>query len=150
MFHLFLFSWNLCCMPICTMFVSWRWPLLLDRWPSIRVTSLAVTSGRQSDIVEEDASGAHLEAWYILTLVLALLKKLFTSIRNFDQLGVVLCRKRPNVLILGILYFCCKLYYFGNSKRKLIIVLFYSWWVLRYIYYFKRKKRYSYFHWDFC
>jgi len=63
-----------------------------------------VTPGRQSDIVEEDVGGAQLEACYIPTLVLALLRKLFTSIRNFDQLGVVLGRKRQNVLLLGILY----------------------------------------------
>jgi hypothetical protein len=65
-----------------------------------------------------------MEAWYNPTLVLALLRKLFTSIQNFDQLGVVLGRKRPSVLLLGIIYFWCKIYYFGNSKRILFIVYF--------------------------
>jgi len=46
--YLFLLSvvWIIICMPICTMFVSWSWPLLLDRWPSICLSFLAVTPRR--------------------------------------------------------------------------------------------------------
>jgi len=53
---------------------------------------------------------------------ISLVRKLFTSIQNFDQLGVVLGRKRPSVLLIRMLYFFCKIYYFGNSKRNFFIV----------------------------
>jgi hypothetical protein len=34
-------------------------------------------------------------------------------------------RKRPSVLLLGIIYFWCKIYYFGNSKRRLLFIVYF-------------------------
>jgi len=56
--------------------------------------------GRQIDLVDKDASKMLVHIWRlrdIPKLVLALLRKKFTSIQNFDQLGVLLGRKRPSV-----------------------------------------------------